>query len=123
MNELSPWISLAIAAGALAFAIYGRYSDRHGKKLTDLESGIAGVANQLTAYRAANDMRIDRVEDRCTRAESDIAHLPNIESTHRMEMSIGKLEGEVHALVERIKPIGAMADRIQEALMERVVLK
>jgi hypothetical protein len=40
-----------------------------------------------------------------------------------MEMSIGKLEGEVHALVERIKPIGAMADRIQEALMERVVLK
>lgn len=64
--------------------------------------------------------RIDRLEDRVTRAESDIRHLPDKDKTHDLEKAIGALQGEVRVLSERIKPIAAISDRLQDAMLEKV---
>jgi uncharacterized protein YPO0396 len=84
----------------------------------ELRAKLAGKADGVTVAAAIG--RVDLVEDRVTRVESELKHLPNKDVTHHLDQSIGELQAEVRVLSERIKPIAAVADRLQEALLERV---
>jgi hypothetical protein len=53
--------------------------------------------------------------------ERDIVHLPDKDTTHRLEIALGKMESELGKLSERVRPIAAMADRMQDAMMEKVM--
>ena len=120
MNELAPWISSIIAAGALAYAIFGNRAKAHAQKIAAIEAGVGRVNNDIVLARQAIEMRVDRVEDRLTRVEAEIEHMPDKDVTHRLEMTVGELRGDVKALTESIKPIRAIADRVQEAILDRV---
>lgn len=120
MNDLVPWLGPAIALAALLYAIFGNRAKAHGQKISGIEDSVAAVHNDLTVIKAQIEIRVDKVEDRLTRAEANIAHMPGTEVTHSLEMTVMELRGDVKALTESIRPIRAMADRMQEALLDRV---
>ncbi|MGD9769474.1 MAG: DUF2730 family protein [Pseudolabrys sp.] len=85
------------------------------KRLADAIAIKADTATVATALA-----RIDALEDRVTRTESDMRHMPDKDSTHRLEITISELRAEVGRLSERMQPIAAVANRIQEAMLEKV---
>jgi chromosome segregation ATPase len=65
------------------------------------------------------ETKADRTEDRVTVIEKDIEHLPDRDATHRMELALSELKGQLAQLDERLKPVSNTASRLQEYLLER----
>lgn len=91
--------------------------------LAATEAKIEGDYNALRASLYAEIAqlinRIDRLEDRATRLEGDVAHLPDKDITHRLELSLNALKTDVAVMSERLKPVTAIAVRLQEAILEK----
>lgn len=100
--------SLAIAAIALVISVLG--------------ASRKGWEERVKAARDATEeahKRITEIDARIVRLERDVQHLPDKDLAHRMEMSIARLEGRLETMDERLKPVAAMAARMQEHLLER----
>lgn len=102
-SDLPPWIAIALSLGALLRAHFGART-----KEVDLRIGVVAA-------------KVDLAEDRIVKLEADMAHLPDKDVTHRLEMALSDMKSEVGKLTERMKPIAAMADRIQEAMVDKVM--
>jgi hypothetical protein len=100
MEITAQWSAVALSALAIAISIVSARSSRN-----------RGEIDQL-------GKRLDATEDRVTRVESEIAHLPDKDTAHRMEMAIARLEGRLETMDERLKPVAAMASRMQDAMLE-----
>lgn len=72
----------------------------------------AEADRQLGSIIADSARRIDRVEN-------DLRHLPDKEVTHRMELTLADLRSEVAVLAERLHPVAAISDRLQEFMLEK----
>jgi hypothetical protein len=66
------------------------------------------------------EQRVDRVEDRMTKVEGELKHVPDKSAVHGLELRVMELSGNITALTEKIKPISHMADRVQQAIIEKV---
>lgn len=58
-----------------------------------------------------HDRRIDRIE-------KDIEHLPDRNHAHSMQVELAQMRGEIQLLAERLKPVAAISERLQEFLLE-----
>lgn len=122
LQALVPWLALAVAVGNFGFMIFVFRSGRNETRIGEVE----GKVNALGETKASKDhvavlaAKVDVVEDKITRIETDLEHMPDRETTHRLELSIGDLKTEMRGLSEKVKPIGAIAERIQEAIIEKV---
>lgn len=63
--------------------------------------------------------KIDKVEDRVAALENELRHLPDRSSVHSIQISISDLKGELRAMGAQLKPVAAIADRLQEFLLEQ----
>ena len=88
------------------------------EKVRDIERTLNGKAESITVAALAG--KVDVLEDRVTRLETEFEHLPSRDTTHRLEVAMGDLRTELSALSERIRPVSAMADRIQQAMIDQV---
>lgn len=73
-----------------------------------------------------NTSRIERVEAALTLLESGhqrlrdrVDGLPNADMMHRLELSLARMEGHIDRLDERLKPVAAISERMQELLIEQ----
>ena len=62
--------------------------------------------------------RLNRHENRISSIESDLRHLPNKDSVHELKLAIAALDKQMAVVVERVGPIKAIAERMQEVLLE-----
>jgi demethoxyubiquinone hydroxylase (CLK1/Coq7/Cat5 family) len=120
MNEYAPWFAIAVAAASLIYTIVTSRSKKHGEDIAAIKRSIGVVESQVMEVKQSADQRVDKVEDRVTRVEAEMEHLPDKDVTHRLEIALTKMNGEMAAMKESIKPISAMAARIQEAIIEKV---
>jgi hypothetical protein len=118
--EIAAWLSCAVSVCTLAYTIISNRTKAAYSKVRDIEKTLAFKSD--AAVVAAIAGKVDLLEDRATRFETELAHLPDKDTAHKLEVSLAALTGKVDALTERIKPVTAMADRIQEALIERVTM-
>lgn len=82
-------------------------------------SPFAVLAITLAVQRGkAARSEIAGLEIRLSRVESEIQHLPDKDVAHRLEMAIARLEGRMETMDERLKPVAAMASRVQEYMLE-----
>lgn len=110
MEQYLPWLGPIIGTVALMHTIHSSRSKAATEKVNKIETSIANT----------ND-RIGRVEDRASRLEAEMRHLPDIGTTHRIELAMANMETELKVLGERIKPVAAVSERLQELMMtERV---
>lgn len=66
----------------------------------------------------AIDRRLELNEGRIGRLESEIVHLPGKDSVHGLEMAMQEMKGQMQVIIERVGPIKAIAERMQEVLLE-----
>lgn len=108
LNQIAPWAAVLLSAIALYMSIRNRRDDKETEKVGVVELQIGTVAGKL-----------DLLEDRVIRVESELDHMPDKDVTHRLEVALKSVEAEMGKLSERMKPIAAMADRIQEVMVDR----
>lgn len=77
---------------------------------------IAWVNRRNDAIKNAED-RLDRHDQRIQKVESEVAHLPGKDLVFTLQLSMAELKGQMAVVVERVGPIKAVADRMQEMLM------
>jgi hypothetical protein len=96
-------------------------------KLAALAMSVASFAYAWTSARSkataekveAIDQRVIAVTGRVTKLESDIEHLPDKDTLHRLEIAIAEMSGEMRVLAEKINPVSAISERLQDYLLER----
>ena len=92
--------------------------------LSTLLSFSTAVWTLLTSGARKNDKRIadlteraEMSERRLTRLEDQVTDLPNNATFHRLELSLTRMEGHIDRLDERLKPVAAIPDRMQELML------
>ncbi|MEX1084073.1 MAG: DUF2730 family protein [Xanthobacteraceae bacterium] len=117
LTDIANVIVALAAFGSLAYSIYSSWSKANNDRVSAIEKKLDGKAD--VAQIAAALQRVDKVEDRTTRIEAEMRHLPDKEVTHRLEIFMRELKAEVGVLAERLKPVAAISDRLQEFLLEK----
>jgi hypothetical protein len=87
---------------------------------------LGGVAVLLISTRfptkaelAGVSRKVESLEDRVSKIEGEMEHLPDREVTHRLELSLTEMKGELAAMNEKLRPVAATMTRMQDFLMER----
>lgn len=114
-----PLLAVLIAGGALwrSFTVDRTKETKAKFEAIDLRLDKKADKDQVGVLVG----KVDLVEHRVTVVENDLKHLPDQKTVNKLEGMIGTLSKDVGMLSERIKPIAAMADRIQEAIVEKVM--
>lgn len=87
-------------------------------KFVTREAHAAALGERDGRIRALSE-KFELLEDRVFRVESEIKHLPDKDTAHRMEMAISRLEGRLETMDERLKPVAAMAGRMQDFMIDQ----
>jgi hypothetical protein len=107
MLDLAPvivWAGALTTLTNLAIIIWGIFS---------------GPAKKASDALAAMAARVEQVERAQTRLRDDVDRLPSKDVLHELEMSMIRLEGSVTNIETKLQPVAAIADRLQELLLER----
>jgi septal ring factor EnvC (AmiA/AmiB activator) len=106
--------SFGVSLVALAIAISTAISKNR-------DAAMAAVRKEIAEARKDTDDlvgRLNRHETRIASLEGDMRHLPNKEVVHQMQLSLLDLKGQLAVVIERVGPIKAIAERLQDAMME-----
>lgn len=130
LNAIAPWVAIAISVGALVYAVRRDRSLKHDTRITNLNTKIEAVDAKIEVVSESKAgkgtvevllKKVDVAEDNITRIMGELKHLPDKDVTHRLELAIGEMRAEMRGLSERVEPIAAVADRIQEFALEKMV--
>lgn len=110
LRDVAPWASVILSLVALWYAV-------RKDKTTETDEKLKTVDMRFGNLVAQNDM----LKGKVSAIEGEIKHLPDSAVTHRLEIAIGKMEAEMGKLSEQVKPIAHMANRMQEAILEKVM--
>ncbi|MGY5789067.1 Clp protease len=108
---LKDWAAIILAMIAIAGHLKGFFSS--GEK--ELATALGTIATQRAEDRKTlidHDRRIQSIE-------SEMKHLPDREAAHRLEMAMEKISSRLDVITERLKPIEATNERLNELLLER----
>lgn len=107
-QNLASWIGLALGAIALLGHLknfFGSDAKANSTKIVELEKRVDG-------------------HDRANQTfEETLKHLPDQETAHRLELIMTRLGGRLDTLDERLKPVDAISQRLQEFLLDQVKAK
>ncbi|CAM5397639.1 hypothetical protein AFEL58S_01985 [Afipia felis] len=111
-----PWLALATGIASFVYAMRRDKSQAVDQKLADL--GTFADTRASKEHVASIADKLDRLEDRATRIESELSHLPDTKTVGSIELKMAELSSQVGILAERIRPVAAIADRLQEKILE-----
>lgn len=86
---------------------------------TTLWNLINSGARQSARQIAQMTVRIDDMDREVQRLTDKTDNMPNTDMMHRLELSMARMEGHIDRLDERLKPVAAIAERMQEVLIEQ----
>lgn len=98
------WAGALIALAAFGFTVYALLARSAMSKLRAFDGHLEQGAKLM-----------GRLESGLSLVEHELRHMPDKETTHRLELAITALGGRLQALEERIKPIAAQAERLHDA--------
>jgi len=101
-DALRAWVPLLLSMVSLGGALWSLLQSP-AKKNAD-------------ALAKTND-KVEAMDRRVSTIESEMRHLPDRDATHRLEISIAELNGRLSTLDERLKPVAAISERMQELLL------
>ena len=107
-GNLAQWYSSGVSTLSLLIVILLAWL---GTRRTEI--------NALKAEQAHQSSRIGKTETRLTSIEGELQHLPDKDAVHDLKISIAMLTTEVRVIAERVSPIKAIAERMQDALVEQ----
>jgi hypothetical protein len=117
----SGWAAVVISVATLIYTILDGRGKKTALKINNIDTKLGMKADAMELVHLAE--KVDRVEDRMTTVEGEIKHLPDKDTAHDIQMEVAKLSGQVGIIAEQLKPVTAMAERIQQAMIEQVKFK
>lgn len=102
--ELTPYIALAISIITLG---------------TLIKNNLTSGEKQLAKEQEEHEEKLIDLDRRVQSIESDLKHLPDRETAHRLELNLERLSSQLATLNERVKPIAATNERMMELLLEQ----
>ncbi len=104
--------SALIAVAAFVIAMSNRRSEETRKAIEKVEGKVKDI-----------DQDVDLIKTRMHTVEEHIKHLPEADTTHRLEKTMVELQGKLEILGERLKPVAAIGDRLQDFLLNQATRK
>lgn len=105
--NISPLIVWAVALSQLltfGLTVWGLVSSgsrANARRLDDHANRLQGHADRITALEMAQESG------------------PTRSDFHNLELKMSELQGAMHVLTQRLKPVEAISERLQEVLLER----
>ena len=90
-----------LSFGTAFWTIFSGPSKKNGTKITDIETRLN-----------AQELEVQRLRDK-------VEALPSSQMMHRLELALARMEGHIDRLDERLKPVTAIAERMQDLLIEQ----
>ncbi len=88
-------------------------------RVKDLEKDVPNLAKGLSELKGQTDNLDGRLRD----AEKSIVALPSKDDFHGLTLGMSRVEGNIGKMDERLKPIAATAERLQEFLIAQGATK
>lgn len=101
-SDLVVWVS-----GLTAITAFG----------TTLWNILTSGARANSKVIAEHSKEIDQLTRRVDHLEDAAEHAPSADGLHRLELAITRLDGELNTFNERLKPVAAIVDRMQELMI------
>ncbi len=120
-GNIAQWGALLVSALVLAFQVLTYRSKANAERVEKLEKAVADKAS--AGRVGALEERVDKVEDRTTSIEGELRHLPDKDVSHRLELGLERLTGQMAAMDEKLKPVAAMVNRVHQQMFREVVSK
>lgn len=118
---MAQWAGVLLSGGAILFSLVSARSKASSDRLAKLEDRVScAERDKAGADRlAAVETRMVAAEREIAGVKDDLEHLPNKESTHRLELSLSELKGEIGRISERMKPVAEISTRLQDFLLDQ----
>jgi hypothetical protein len=100
MPDIWQVLTALASLGAFFMSLYTLMTARNHKDVADLLAAKTEYGNRLLAL------------------EGKVDHLPDTEMVHGLTLSIAEMKGQIAVIVERVGPIKAIAERLQESFLE-----
>lgn len=94
-------LSMLVSLGTALWNIFSGPSKKNGASIAELSARIG-----------AQEVEVQRLRDK-------VEVLPNASMMHRLELALARMEGHIDRLDERLKPVTAIAERMQDLLIEQ----
>ena len=125
LEQALAWIVAANTIVTFATTAYNLLSSRATKALANIEA-IEGKLDEYTEKHQREQKvmdgvvlgRFSLVEERLLKMEAEMRHLPDRQQTHAIQLDLTKLVGRIDTLDERLRPIQATSERLQDFLLE-----
>lgn len=117
LSAIPAWIAILISLSALSYTVVSNRTKGTTTQIEQLKLLIEDKASKHTV--AVLTGKVDIAEDKITVIQNEIKHLPSKEATHQLERSLLEIKAEMRGLSEQMKPIGHMAARMQEVLLDK----
>jgi hypothetical protein len=136
-SQLLSWLALAAAAISNGLTVWNFLQSparknegelasvrkKHDDENHTLRQSIDLLRRETAAEVAKVEDKVDALAARIMSIEGDMRHLPDREVTHRLEVAMAKLDGRIETLDERLKPVAAIGERMQELLIDNANLR
>jgi hypothetical protein len=113
--DINPWLTLILSLIAIGGFIWSHVTSNGSKAIKDL----AKLREEEKLRSDAIVARFQLIEGRVQTIEGEMKHLPDHKTAHALELAVEKLNGRIETLDERLKPVAAISERMQEILLEQ----
>lgn len=102
--DLTPYLALALSAIAV---------------LTQLKTILSSGEKKLEERMVKAEDTLIKHDRRIQTIEGDMKHLPDRETTHRLEIAMERISGRLDTIDEKLKPIKSTGDMLTELLLDQ----
>ena len=124
ISPLKDWVGLIGAILALVLSIYAIFtkpskenSDKLEKLEKDSSARLEDLEKDLRKEMADQSSRITGHGQRIQKMESEMAHLPDKDIVHRLEIALANMQGQMSTFAAEIKPLNASIKRMESYMI------
>lgn len=105
-------VSLLFSVMTALFSWWRTREDRAAKQITDLRA-----ETELGAKESAK--KVMQIELEMQQLQHRLDNVPSAETMHRLELMLTETNGRLGMIDERLKPVSAITERMQELMLEQ----
>ncbi|WP_018701414.1 hypothetical protein [Amorphus coralli] len=118
IEELRLWAPIILIGLNFLWTVSVYRAGARKDELDELRDDVKGVKERLAQHVQDGSDSRQAIAARLTTIEGDLKHLPDAHSAKRTEVALSEVRGELQVLSERLKPVAAISERLQEFLLE-----
>ena len=121
MQEAAPWISIAIAAAVFLYTVIANSSKASSVRLRMIEQRLEQKVDKsdfelVRTQIAAGVGRVDIVEDRTSRIETEMDHMPDKDAMHTLALQVSEQRSDIRALAQSVDNIRRSVDDLSKTI-------